>query len=92
MARVYPQQDCANGELARSISELIARERWKVEELHTEEGRLDEVFRSITLPETMREDETMNSALRNIKTIAKTGIVAATSPRPWLTFLSSSFC
>ena len=55
MARVYPQSNCANGDLARSVAELIARERWKVEELHTEEGRLDEVFRSITLPETMRE-------------------------------------
>ena len=55
IARVYPQSTCANGELARSISELIVRERWKVAELHTEEGRLDEVFRSITLPETMGE-------------------------------------
>ncbi len=44
------------GDLARSIGELAAAERWKIEELHTEEGRLDEVFRSITLPETKREE------------------------------------
>jgi len=33
---------------------LAAAAAWQVEELHTEEGRLDEVFRSITLPETAR--------------------------------------
>jgi ABC-2 type transport system ATP-binding protein len=55
LARIYPQSTCANGELARSIGEVVAQEKWKVEELHTEEGRLDEVFRSITLPDTTRE-------------------------------------
>ena len=54
-ARVYPQANAQNGELARSLAELITQEKWKVEELHTEEGRLDEVFRSITLPETVKE-------------------------------------
>jgi len=54
LACVYPQSNCANGELARSIGEVVAQEKWKVEELHTEEGRLDEVFRSITLPDTTR--------------------------------------
>jgi len=43
-------------DLARSIGELAAAERWKIEELHTEEGRLDEVFRNITLPDTKREE------------------------------------
>jgi ABC-2 type transport system ATP-binding protein len=43
-------------DLARSIGELAAAERWRIEELHTEEGRLDEVFRNITLPETKREE------------------------------------
>lgn len=51
-ARVYPQANSQNGELARSIGEVAGREKWKVAELHTEEGRLDEVFRSITLPDT----------------------------------------
>jgi ABC-2 type transport system ATP-binding protein len=51
-ARVYPKSTSANGELARSVAELAGAQRWKIEELHTEEGRLDEVFRNITLPET----------------------------------------
>jgi len=38
-----------NGRFAQSIHELAVREAWKVEELHTEEGYLDEVFRNITL-------------------------------------------
>src|SRR3989441_2938281 len=39
-----------NGGLARSIAE--SAQGWHIEELHTEEGRLDEVFRSITMPDT----------------------------------------
>jgi ABC-2 type transport system ATP-binding protein len=52
-ARVYPKNggvEHRNGELVRNV--LEAANGWKVEELRTEEGRLDEVFRSITLPET----------------------------------------
>src|SRR5438445_7103028 len=56
-ARVFPQPNCRNGELARGIYETAAREGWKIEELHTEEGRLDEVFRSITMPDTVREEQ-----------------------------------
>src|SRR5438128_6488414 len=54
--RVYPKPNCRNGELARGIYETVAREAWKIEELHTEEGRLDEVFRSITMPDTVQEE------------------------------------
>lgn len=57
LARVYAAKDCVNGELARQVAELVAREGWKIEELHTEEGRLDEVFRSITLPDTAKEGQ-----------------------------------
>ena len=52
--RVIPQPAGRNGALARALAELAAREGWKLEELHTEEGRLDEVFRGITKPETSR--------------------------------------
>jgi ABC-2 type transport system ATP-binding protein len=52
-ARVYPGTDTRNGELARHV--LAAANGWQVEELHTEEGRLDEVFRSITLPDTVTD-------------------------------------
>jgi len=49
-ARVYPKAENVNGELARNV--LQAANVWQIEELHTEEGRLDEVFRSITMPDT----------------------------------------
>src|SRR5579862_6014193 len=49
-ARVYPRTENPDGDLARNV--LTAAGGWQVEELHTEEGRLDEVFRRITLPET----------------------------------------
>ena len=55
-ARAFPQPNCRNGELARAIYEAAVREGWKLEELHTEEGRLDEVFRSITMPDTAQEE------------------------------------
>jgi len=54
--RAYAKKNGAPGELARAISEIAQTERWKMEELHTEEGRLDEVFRGITRPETKEED------------------------------------
>lgn len=44
------------GHLAQSIFELAASEAWKVEDLHTEEGRLDDVFRSITLGDKTNRD------------------------------------
>lgn len=52
-ARVYPKGRPADGDLAREV--MRAAQGWTVEELHTEEGRLDEVFRSITLSETAKE-------------------------------------
>lgn len=53
--RAYLKKNGERGELARAISEIAATERWKIEELHTEEGRLDDVFRTITRPETKLE-------------------------------------
>jgi ABC-2 type transport system ATP-binding protein len=46
---VFPKPN-VNGALASSI--VDAAQGWRIEELHTEEGRLDEVFRSITMPDT----------------------------------------
>lgn len=54
--RLFAQPNCRNGELARSVAETVIKEGWKLEELHTEEGRLDEVFRSITLSDTIKEE------------------------------------
>jgi ABC-2 type transport system ATP-binding protein len=56
-ARIYPKSQTQDGELARTVSEVAVAQKWRVEELHTEEGRLDEVFRSITLPETGKTEE-----------------------------------
>ena len=48
-ARVIPKQS-VNGALARNVAEAV--QGWRIEELHTEEGRLDEVFHTITMPDT----------------------------------------
>ncbi|PWU10665.1 MAG: ABC transporter ATP-binding protein [Verrucomicrobia bacterium] len=52
-ARVFPRNN-GNGLLASSIAD--AAQGWRIEELHTEEGRLDEVFRSITMPDTAAQN------------------------------------
>jgi gliding motility-associated transport system ATP-binding protein len=43
------------GELLPEFLEAAQQRRWEVEHLTVEEGRLDDVFRSITLPEAERE-------------------------------------
>ena len=48
--RVFPKSN-VNGALAANIAD--AAKGWRIEELHTEEGRLDEVFRNITMPDTI---------------------------------------
>jgi ABC-2 type transport system ATP-binding protein len=53
-ARVYPDKSRAGGTLTRDVAEAAAQQHWRVDEIHTEEGRLDEVFRSITLPDTIK--------------------------------------
>ena len=54
VARAYPRDRGANGAFAGNIAELAQRENWKLDEIHIEEGQLDEVFRSITLPDTVK--------------------------------------
>ena len=48
---VFPRT-AGDGDLTREVIE--ATNGWAVEELRTEEGRLDEVFRKITLPDTKK--------------------------------------
>jgi ABC-2 type transport system ATP-binding protein len=50
LVRVYPKGN--DGALPASIVGLCQAEKWSLEELHTEEGRLDEVFHTITMPDT----------------------------------------
>jgi len=52
VARAYPRKPGPEGALAARVAELALREGWKIEELVVEEGRLDDVFRSLTWSET----------------------------------------
>lgn len=53
--RIYPHDKSRAGELAQAVVELVAREGWKVEGMYSERGELDEVFRRITLPDTVKK-------------------------------------
>jgi len=55
MLRAYPHDKSAGGALVRAVVELAEREGWRLDQLRTEEGQLDEVFRRITLPDTVKE-------------------------------------
>jgi ABC-2 type transport system ATP-binding protein len=52
--RCIPNKDQVSGTFSRVIAELAQRESWHLEELRVEEGKLDDVFRSITLSETQK--------------------------------------
>ena len=52
--RVYPRDKSRAAELAQDVVELVSREGWKVEGMFSERGELDEVFRRITLPDTVK--------------------------------------
>ena len=54
--RAFPKK-AGNAELALEVTQLMVQLNWRTEELHSEEGRLDEVFRSITQPDTAKEKE-----------------------------------
>lgn len=49
--RVFPGEG-GNGSLSHDLFTLASESKWALSELHTEEGRLDEVFRNITLSDT----------------------------------------
>ena len=53
--RIYPLEKSKAKELAQAVIELVAREGWKVEGMYNEAGQLDEVFRRITLPDTVKK-------------------------------------
>ena len=49
---VYPKPNAADGELPLAVGE--AAQGWRIQQLQVEEGRLDEVFRSLTMPDTQK--------------------------------------
>lgn len=55
IVRAHPKQPERKPELVRAVMDLVQQQHWSVEDLRTEEGHFDEVFRSITLPDTMKE-------------------------------------
>ncbi|MFM8421593.1 MAG: ABC transporter ATP-binding protein, partial [Verrucomicrobiota bacterium] len=54
LARVEPRSKGQGGDLAAAVADAAHRERWRFDELHTDEGRLDNVFRKITRPDSAR--------------------------------------
>ena len=52
-AQIFAKGTSSDGVLARNVAEAL--QGLTIEELHTEEGRLDEVFRSITMSDTAAE-------------------------------------
>jgi ABC-2 type transport system ATP-binding protein len=52
--RVFPKPG-AHGALAQSVADAVRD--WRILELHMEEGRLDDFFRSITMPDTAMEEK-----------------------------------
>ena len=52
--RIYPADKKSAGELAQAVIDLVNRRSWKVQGLYSERGELDEVFRRITLPDTVK--------------------------------------
>jgi hypothetical protein len=44
----------ADGAFTAQVTDEVL-ERWTIEQLRTEEGRLDDVFRALTRPDTARE-------------------------------------
>ena len=54
--RAYPDRTQLESAFAAHVAqEVMSRWSWTIEELHTEVGRLDDVFRAITRPDTLRE-------------------------------------
>jgi ABC-2 type transport system ATP-binding protein len=53
--RIYPHDKSRAAELAQEVIDLVNLHGWKVEGMYSERGELDEVFRRITLPDTVRQ-------------------------------------
>jgi len=53
--RIYPRDKFQAAQLAQEVVELVNVHGWKVEGMYSERGELDEVFRRITLPDTVKQ-------------------------------------
>ena len=52
--RIYPADKSQSAALAQAVIDLVSRRSWKIEGLYSERGELDDVFRRITLPDTVK--------------------------------------
>ena len=52
--RIYPKDKSQAAQLAQDVVEMANVHGWKVEGMYSEAGQLDEVFRRITLPDTVK--------------------------------------
>ena len=52
--RIYPRDKSSAGALAAAVVDLVNRRSWKIHGMYSERGELDEVFRRITLPDTVK--------------------------------------
>ena len=53
--RIYPKDKGKAAQLAQEVVELVNLHGWTVEGMYSERGELDEVFRRITLPDTVKK-------------------------------------
>jgi ABC-2 type transport system ATP-binding protein len=53
--RIYPKDKASAAQLAQEVVEMVNLHGWKVEGMYSERGELDEVFRRITLPDTVKK-------------------------------------
>jgi ABC-2 type transport system ATP-binding protein len=53
--RIYPKDKARAAQLAQEVVELVNQYGWTVEGMYSERGELDEVFRRITLPDTVKK-------------------------------------
>ena len=53
--RIYPKDKSQGAELAKAVVDMVNLHGWKVEGMYSERGELDEVFRRITLPDTVKK-------------------------------------
>jgi ABC-2 type transport system ATP-binding protein len=52
--RIYPKDKSKAAQLAQQVVDMVNLHGWKVEGMFSERGELDEVFRRITLPDTVK--------------------------------------
>jgi ABC-2 type transport system ATP-binding protein len=53
--RIYPKDKAKAAQLAQEVVDMVNLHGWKVEGMYSERGELDEVFRRITLPDTVKK-------------------------------------